>query len=558
MLQYLPCLVRRTATSKSFSRPTLLLMAKSRARHSGKPFKHTGKRWKGNAQASFEGTNDQVLLADIKLLLSKGSSDALSSPDGETLLNKVAPQIPGRWSEIEVQISEISSTGDGLGHSQNSEHIYVVPFSLPGDTVKAKVVRTHGEEDYSETDFLGVVRAGPMRNDSLVRCQYFSKCSGCQFQTLSYDDQLAHKKRVIEKAYRNFSGLKSEAIPSVDNVIGSPLQYGYRTKLTPHFPQKPKVKSDGVEPQKSKPRPIGFIQKGMKAVMDVEDCPIGTDVVRKGFKVERERVQRTFDSFEKGATLLLRESTKRVPAPSASDSGAESSRESSTIETEDAARFKPLSELKTCITDNNAMSTEYVEEFIFKQQAGQFFQNNNSILPRFTQYVREKIVSSSLDAPLDQLIDAYCGSGLFTVVLSSAFESSIGIDISPGNIENARRNAELNGIKNASSITATASAIFDSLPKDAEPDRTAVVIDPPRKGCGADFLRQLLRFRPRRIVYVSCNCHTQARDVGVLVEGAGPDARYKIESICGFDFFPQTSHVESVAVLQRAESQASQ
>ena len=79
------------------------------------------------------------------------------------------------------------------------------------------------------------------------------------------------------------------------------------------------------------------------------------------------------------------------------------------------------------------------------------------------------------------------------------------------------------------------------------------MIDPPRKGCDADFLRQLLEFRPRRLVYVSCNGHTQARDVGVLVEGRGHGARYEIESIRGFDFFPQTHHVESVAVLQRVD-----
>ena len=81
-----------------------------------------------------------------------------------------------------------------------------------------------------------------------------------------------------------------------------------------------------------------------------------------------------------------------------------------------------------------------------------------------------------------------------------------------------------------------------------------MVLDPPRKGCDADFLGQLLRFGPRRVVYVSCNVHTQARDVGVLVRGEGGDgARYALESLVGFDFFPQTGHVEGVAVLNRVD-----
>ena len=84
-----------------------------------------------------------------------------------------------------------------------------------------------------------------------------------------------------------------------------------------------------------------------------------------------------------------------------------------------------------------------------------------------------------------------------------------------------------------------------------------MVIDPPRKGCDESFLKQLLNFGPRRVVYVSCNVHTQARDVGVLVRGMdGPGTRYEIESLRGFDFFPQTSHVEGVAVLSRFEDSA--
>ncbi|KAI5293702.1 tRNA(m5U54)methyltransferase, partial [Ascosphaera acerosa] len=147
------------------------------------------------------------------------------------------------------------------------------------------------------------------------------------------------------------------------------------------------------------------------------------------------------------------------------------------------------------------------------------------------------------------LLDAYSGSGLFTVTLSPLFVSSLGIDISAPGIEAARANARANGLPQTGFAAADAAALFRDVPY--PPDRTLLVIDPPRKGCGDAFLAQMMQYAPARVVYVSCNVHTQARDVGVLVRGDGAGVRYAVESVRGFDFFPQTGHVESVAVLNK-------
>ena len=216
---------------------------------------------------------------------------------------------------------------------------------------------------------------------------------------------------------------------------------------------------------------------------------------------------------------------------------------------------------KTCITNPNAISTEYVDDFIFNNQAGQFFQNNNSILPAFTGYIREHIrpANPPADAPkITNLIDAYSGSGLFTITLSSLFQRSIGIDVSAASIKSANENAKLNNLTPSSArfISGDANDLFASI--DFPADETAVVLDPSRKGCDDSFLRQLMRFGPARVCYVSCNVHTQARDVGKLVGGMsganGGEGLYEIESLRGFDFFPQTGHVEGVAILNRRPS----
>ena len=524
-----------------------------------------------------EGSSEEVLLADVRALFAAQKlADSLNPPFEstsetaeavETAESELRPEngralnggkedaLPEVFTEVEVKVVELSSTGDGLALCPSSNHIYAVPFTAPGDTVKVKVVKHFEKEHYSLADFISVVEPSPLRDDSRVKCKYFSKCSGCQFQMLDYETQLKHKKTIVEKAYKNFSQLPPELLPAIKDTIGSPLQYGYRTKLTPHFDGPPGYvsKADrqrGVKKYFEEVPSIGFMEKGRKITLDIEDCPIGTDAVRMGMKLERSRVAKELDKYQRGATILLRESTQRVlkDDPAASESPKD------TIK----AVTPKHTDFKTCITDNNATSTEYIDDFVFTSIAGSFFQNNNSILPPFTQYIRDHIMppesESKTQPKIKYLIDAYSGSGLFTITLSSLFTTSIGIDISNASIISARENAKLNNLppSQCKFIDADAAELFKSVtyPK----DETVVVIDPPRKGCDESFLSQLLKFGPRRVVYVSCNVHTQARDVGVLVRGIeGGGARYKVESLRGFDFFPQTGHVEGVAVLSRVE-----
>jgi len=506
-----------------------------------------------------EGSNQEVLLADINALLAAqklAASPKLSSWGAVDSID-VLDSLPEPFAEIDVKVLDISSTGDGLALSSSSNQVYVVPFAVPGDTVRVKVIKHYVEDRHSIADFLHVIEPSPLRDDSRIGCKYFSKCSGCQFQMLDYPTQLKHKRSIVEKAYKNFSQLSPDQIPIIRDTIGSPLQYGYRTKLTPHFDGPPGYRSrtnkrKGIKQAFEETPEIGFMQKGQRKTLDIEDCPIGTDAVRMGMKSERLRVAADLQKYQRGATLLLRESTERIKNSDLEEKHFE--QRPNTIK----AVFDSYTDFKTCITDSNATSTEYIDCFKFTNPAGSFFQNNNSILPIFTQYIRNHILPTTNPDNTDQppeikyLIDAYCGSGLFTITLSSLFERSTGIDIAGASIEYARKNATLNNIpsERASFIAADARELFKSVYY--PPDETAVIIDPPRKGCDESFLNQLLEFGPKRVVYVSCNVHTQARDVGVLVNHR-EGLKYTIESLAGFDFFPQTSHVEGVAVLSRVD-----
>lgn len=300
-----------------------------------------------------DGGTEEVLGLDI--------ANMLARVDGanETPGDRPPKNLPETQTVLELSVHELSSTGDGLAYSPEKDHVYVVPFAIPGDVVKAKVYKHF--DTHSLTDFVEVVKPAPNRDDSLIGCKYFGKCGGCSYQMMPYEDQLLHKRRVIEKAYENFSGLEPARVPEIGPTWGSPLQYNYRTKLTPHFdgPRKGGFPADYPTPD------IGFQHKGSRRVLDIEDCPIGTPAIREGLKTQREFVKNNLQThFKRGATILLRESTTRTPAENSSD----------------ADGLSDYVEKKLCISDPKAVITEYFGKFKFESPAGTFFQNNNSIL----------------------------------------------------------------------------------------------------------------------------------------------------------------------------------
>lgn len=293
-----------------------------------------------------EGGAEEVLGYDIKSLLATFN---ITEKD-------IAPGIlPEYQSTLELTIADISSSGDGLAVHNN--RVYCVPYTLPGDKVEA-IVKNH-QESHTMAELIKVITPSPDRDDSLINCKYFAACSGCQFQMLPYEKQLEQKRRTVQKAFANFSDLPAELIPDVLPTMGSPLQYGYRTKLTPHFNG---PRRGGFKPGFPPPN-IGFMSKMGKYTIDIEDCPIGTDAVREGLKIQREWVKNNLHTYKRGATLLLRESTNRVPIEGPVENDGEK-----------------YVETKKYITNSNQRSIEYFGDFRFNSPAGSFFQNNNSIL----------------------------------------------------------------------------------------------------------------------------------------------------------------------------------
>ncbi|EMD41481.1 hypothetical protein CERSUDRAFT_42559 [Gelatoporia subvermispora B] len=456
----------------------------------------------------------------------------------------------------------IKSTGDALAVVESPKPwVVIAPLALPGETIRARVYRN--ARLYSYADLLEVVQPNPdWRDMSIVKCKYFGKCAGCQYQMLTYEKQLELKRNVVVQAYQYFSELPETSVPPILSTIPSPLQYGYRTKITPHFEAPPKkfqkvVQAESAEIPTTRPDwlNIGFNQIGTRNVMDIEECPIATPVLNEALGPLRENIIKNIATYKKGVSLLLRDSL--VVPPSESDLTSTQASPEVAINGGAAESSSPSSdsEKHICVTDHKGTVRELVGDKLFEYTAGSFFQNNNSVLVPLTSYVRDAISSrpssSSLSAPT-HLVDAYCGSGLFALSLAPAFERVAGIELSNESIRCATRNAELNGLSSKCTFLAGDAANIFATVQDFPREQTVLIIDPPRKGTDERFIEQLLEFACETVVYVSCNVHTQARDVGQILrkseEGGG--RKYVLESLRGFDLFPQTAHVESVAVLR--------
>lgn len=392
-------------------------------------------------------------------------------------------------SEHIIHIDDVTNLGVGVGRING--WVVMVPMVLPGEVARVRVYRNN--KNYSEADLIEIVT--PSAERVTPKCQYYETCNGCQYQHMSYKAQLSLKKKHVETALTRIGSIQT----AVNEVVESPQITSYRSKITPHF-------SYG---KKSLPS-IGFQSRLRRNVnTDIENCLIATDAVNQKLKHDRvDLIKKYMNATSIGSrTMLLREG--------------------------DDAYVE---------TDPRANILQTVNNVTFEFRAGEFFQTNIPITSLLVNYVL-------LEARRNQskfLIDAYCGSGLFSLCGAQHFESVYGVEVSKLAIENAIANCKRNKIENAHFLSGDSESIFSRVKGVIDPDEAAMIIDPPRRGCDVSFLRQLLEYKPSIIVYVSCEPTTQARDSKYLIAGG-----YEVVNVTPFDMFPQTRHLENVMTFSR-------
>jgi 23S rRNA (uracil1939-C5)-methyltransferase len=448
-----------------------------------------------------------------------------------------------RGQVISLTITDLADSGDGVGRYE--EMVVFVPNTVPQDRLQVKL--TQVKPTFALGEILNILRPSPYR--LRPRCIVADKCGGCQWQTVDYGLQLEHKQNQVIQALQRIGNFSPDYLATVmQPILPADDDLFYRNKAT--YPLR--LATDG----KVK---AGYYQKGSHKLINLNQCPVQDqrldpflaevkfDIERRGWTIYNEithegalrhlglRIGR-----RTGEVLLTLVSKERNLPELATQAELWQQRYPNLVGV--LLNHQPqksnviFGKETLCITGRDYL----VEEFAgltFHLRGDTFFQVYTEQAEKMVYLLRDRLALTGKEI----LLDAYGGIGTLALPLAQYVGQVIAMEIQPQATAQAERNAQLNDINNATFYTGKVEELLSELT--ARPD--VVILDPPRKGCESKVISYLREYAPPRIVYVSCNAATQARDL----ERFCADGLYKLVQVQPIDFFPQTSHVESVAFL---------
>jgi len=439
----------------------------------------------------------------------------------------------------EVVIENMAHEGQGIARIEG--FTVFVEGAIFGERVLARINKV--TKSYAIAEVEKIIEASNYRQKPF--CTYAENCGGCGLQHMSYEGQLVFKKMKVEDSLKRIG--KVEAI--VYNTIGMENPINYRNKA--QYP---------IGMKNNKPV-MGFFMKRTHEIVPIEYCPIQSKESNEALLAVREWVERynisIYDEIHhKGLVrhLVTRHAIKTGEVMVVL-----------VINGEDIPKKKELIELlklkvnglssvylnintkktnvimgeKNILIFGNPTITEYIGDIKFSLSPLSFFQVN----PVQVKVLYDKVLEFADLKGDETVLDVYCGIGTISLYLAKKAKKVIGIEVVRDAVRDARENAKMNGISNAEFMEGEAEKIMPELAeKGTKPE--VVVVDPPRKGCEKEVLFAIAEMNPQKIIYVSCNPATLARDLGILKEKG-----YQTQFVQPVDMFPHTHHVECVAYL---------
>lgn len=406
---------------------------------------------------------------------------------------------------IRLQLTGMAHGGEALGRHEGK--VIFVPYALPGEEVVVEIVQDKGR--YARARLLEVVQPSPDRVEP--RCPHFGVCGGCQWQHVAYEAQLRFKEEVLRDQLERIGGISK---PPVKPSLEAHDPWFYRNNVQFHLDE------EGH---------LGFLIFRGWEVFPIEVCYIIHPFIDEVFRAldlafpQLKRLSIRVGTRTGQKLLILEMEEDLIPA-------LEVDEPLSCVE------FLSDGTLLTLVGDSHIL--EEVGRRRFRISAASFFQVNTEQLERLIEVVRGYLAPQGHET----LLDAYCGVGTFGLSLAGEVGQVIGIEESDSALADARSNAQ--GEENVEFI---GGQVEDILPELAKVD--LAILDPPRQGCAREAIIRLVRLAPAKIVYISCDPATLARDTKRLREGG-----YHLVEVQPVDIFPQTYHIEAVALLERSTS----
>lgn len=457
----------------------------------------------------------------------------------------------------EIRLERYAAEGKSIAHLEDGKTLFV-EGAVPGDV--AEVMITKNKKSYAEGKALKVIIPSPDR--VIPFCEHFGVCGGCKWQMLPYNKQLEYKQIQVTDQLTRIGHVE---LPEIDTIIGSEKIQHYRNKLEFTFSElsyltREEIEAAGDGEIKRKPA-LGFHAPGMfDKVVNIDTCylqPEPTNKIknllrklalqhdlpfydhRKQEGWLRNLIIRVATSGEVMVNLIVK--SERPELKMLLDTLlAEVPEITSLHYTINPKMNDTIYDLKVTTYHGKGYIEEYLEDFRFKISPKSFFQTNTKQGERLYQITRDFAGLTGKEV----VYDLYCGTGSIGIFLSKGAKKIIGIEAVPDAIEDAKLNASWNGLEHCQFYAGDVSDIATDafFEEHGRPD--VIITDPPRAGMHEKLIQTLLRIKAPRVVYVSCNPATQARDLQLL------DEIYKVIKLQPVDMFPHTHHIENVALLE--------
>ncbi len=462
-----------------------------------------------------------------------------------------------KGAEIELKIDSAAFQGKGIGKLDGLA--VFVPNTAPGDHIKARI--TKKKKSFAEAKLLEVIDEGPHRVEP--KCQHAANCGGCSWQHVSYDHQKEFKREHVRDHLHHIAGLKDL---EVNPIIGCKTPFYYRNKMEYSFGHKRWLTREEI--QRDEYVDDRCFAAGLHApgrydkILNLHEChlqdPISYEILDfvRSWCIEHDVAP--FNPVDREGfmrNLVIRNSYYRddlmVNIVTYHDDQDCIQKLSDAL----LEKFPAITTIVNNVNDTKSPTavgryehtihgpgyiTDQIGDYSFNIDANAFFQTNTAQAEQLYE-----VVKAFADIQQEDIVyDLYCGVGTLTIFLSDKAKKLIGIELEKVTINNAKKNAQQNNVENISFVKGDMKDVFTSDVIDQHGSPDCLITDPPRAGMHDDVVDQLNQLRIPKLVYVSCNSATMARDLEKLSEV------YNILEIQPVDMFPQTYHIETVANLR--------
>jgi len=416
-------------------------------------------------------------------------------------------------SPLVINLTAMAHGGSAMGRDDTGRVIFV-PFAIPGETVRVRPIRS--KQRYAHAELLEVLEPSPFR--VRPRCPHFGSCGGCHLQHVAYRAQLEFKTQVVSDQLSRVGRFDH---PPVEPALPSPSAWEYR---------------NSVSFSPSKDGELGFWSSTEEQVIPIKECHIIRPALQRlhqSLDLQLPGLRRLTLRVGVGGDLLVVFETEDVEPPA--------------LETDlpvSAAMLLPTGEAANLVGENSLIESCAGREW--RVSAGSFFQVNTGAAEHLVKWVHE---FAALDGS-ESVLELCNGVGLFTAGLSESAGRVTGIEANPDAVADAAFNLDA-----TDNVTLYEGTVEEVLPVLIDRSFDVIVLDPPRSGVEPAVIDALLAIRAPRIVYISCDPATFARDARRLARGAQPDLRdgYRLERVVPVDMFPQTFHIETVSLLRKVD-----